>query len=237
MNIKELLSVLPKLVKYNLKIIFAGKFMWFLLAAFIFLMIFMVQAVLSNKVLSEGFIYEILFMPGLLLIFYPSVFGIQNDEDNKILEIIFGIPNYRYKVWLLRLVIIYLAIALILVMFGYAAKYLLYPVNPFEIVARLMLPVMFVGNMAFMLSTLVRSGNGTAVVVILLAIAFMFFSSSLGLDNSMWDVTLNPFDMPQNIHPLIWGNIVFKNTLFLAIGGLALLMIGLLNLQKREKFV
>ncbi|MCC8087853.1 MAG: hypothetical protein LIO79_01065 [Rikenellaceae bacterium] len=235
MNIKELLSVLPALIKYNLKIIFAGKFIWFLLAAFVFFAFFMVQAVLTGKVLSEGFVYSLLLMPGLLLVFYSSVFGIQNDEDNKILEIIFGIPNYRYKVWLLRLVIIYFAIAAILVGFGYIASYLLYPVNPFEIVLRLMLPVIFVGNMAFMVSTLVRSGNGAAVVVILIAAGFLFMGSSL--HNTMWDVTLNSFEIPQNVHPLIWSNTVLKNTLFLIIGGLAWLFIGLLNLQKRENFV
>ncbi len=36
MTIKQLIPLLPKVVKYNLKIIFAGKFIWFLLAAFAF---------------------------------------------------------------------------------------------------------------------------------------------------------------------------------------------------------
>ena len=34
MTFNQLIKLLPKVVKYNLKIIFAGKFFWFLLAAF-----------------------------------------------------------------------------------------------------------------------------------------------------------------------------------------------------------
>ena len=36
MTLKQFISLLPRLIKYNLKIIFAGKFIWFLLAAFLF---------------------------------------------------------------------------------------------------------------------------------------------------------------------------------------------------------
>lgn len=32
-------------------------------------------------------------------IFYPAIFGMQNDVDNRILEILFGIPDYKCKVW------------------------------------------------------------------------------------------------------------------------------------------
>ncbi len=48
--------------------------------------------------------------PCVLLVFYPAVFGIQNDEDSRILEILFGIPDYKYKVWGVRLLMIYVAI-------------------------------------------------------------------------------------------------------------------------------
>lgn len=38
MTFNQLIQLLPKVVRYNLKIIFAGKFFWFLLAAFGFLL-------------------------------------------------------------------------------------------------------------------------------------------------------------------------------------------------------
>ena len=103
MTFKQLIQLLPKVVRYNLKIIFAGKFFWFLLAAFGFFALFMFQNAWKREEINEGLIYSILMFPSMLLIFYPAVFGIQNDEDSRILEILFGIPDYKYKVWGVRL--------------------------------------------------------------------------------------------------------------------------------------
>ena len=174
----------------------------------------------------------------MLLIFYPVVFGIQNDEDNRILEIIFGIPNYRYKVWGLRMLMVYIANYFILVIFAYVARLLLYPVNILEMAAQLIFPMLFFGNLAFMFSTITRSGNGTAVIMIILGLVFFIFMNANGsISNSYWNVFLNPFSIPRDIHPMIWQNTIIKSRLFLLIGGIVFLMIGLLNLQKREKFV
>src|SRR6056297_2640209 len=129
---------LSRMVRYNLKIIFANRFIWFLIAAFGFFLFFAIQVVLDRGTLSEGTVYNLLIFPGILLIFYPSVFGIQNDDDARMLEILFGIPNYRYKVWLVRLIMIYILIFIIIVLFAAAASVLLYNVKVFEMGYQLM---------------------------------------------------------------------------------------------------
>ena len=77
-NIKNELIVQYRMIRYNLRIIFANKFIWFLIAAFGFFVFFAVQSVLERNAIDDGDIYFMLFFPGILLIFYPSVFGIQN---------------------------------------------------------------------------------------------------------------------------------------------------------------
>lgn len=235
MTFKQIISLVPRIVKYNMKIIFAGKFFWFILAAFSIFAFFMFQNAWNRQEVNEGVIYNMLMFPAILLIFYPAVFGIQNDEDNRILEILFGIPNYKYKVWGVRLLMIYIAVYFILVVFCYVASLLLYPVNPFGMSIQLMFPLLFFGNMAFMFSTITRSGNGTAVLMIILGIVLLFFSEVLS--NTFWNVLLNPYKVPRNMHPVIWENMILKNRIFLFAGSAIWLMIGLLNLQKREKFV
>ena len=226
------------IVRYNLKIIFAGKFFWFLLAAFGFFAFFMFQQAWNRAEINEASIYSLLLFPCLLLIFYPVVFGIQNDEDSRILEIIFGIPNYRYKVWGVRMLMIYVANYFILIVFAYVARILLYPVNVFEMAVQLIFPMLFFGNLAFMFSTITRSGNGTAVIMIVLGLVFFVFVNANGqMANSFWNVFLNPFSIPGDIHPMIWKNTLLKSRLFLVIGSIVWLMVGFLNLQKREKFV
>jgi hypothetical protein len=39
------------------------------------------------------------------------------------------------------------------------------------------------------------------------------------------------------MHPMLWQDTLIKSRIFLLVGGIVFLMIGLLNLQKREKFV
>jgi len=248
MNLNKYLIIVVKIVQYNLKIIFAGKFIWFLLAAFSFFAFFMFQAAYNRTEINEGTIYNLLLFPCLLLIFYPVVFGIQNDEDNRILEIIFGIPNYRYKVWGVRILMVYIANYFILVIFSYLANLLLFPVNMFEMAAQLIFPMLFFGNLAFMFSTIVRSGNGTAVLMIIFGLGFYIFMSTgtqtggqqqatQSLSNSMWNVFINPFTMPSSVHPVVWQETIFQSRILLAISGVVWLLIGLLNLQKRENFV
>jgi hypothetical protein len=141
-----------------------------------------------------------------------------------------------YKVWLARLILIYVEIFFILVIYAWIAKYLIYPVNQFEIAYQLMYPVLFMGNLAFFFSTVTRNGNATAILIIICGVIAVVLSNGL-TKNSMWDVTLNPLSMPENIHAVIWSDTVLCNRIFLAVGSVVWMMLGLLNLQKREKFI
>lgn len=238
MHLKNYTKLIVRVTQYNLKIIFAGKFFWFLIAAFVFFAFFMFQLAWNRGEINEGAIYDMLFFPCLLLIFYPVVFGIQNDEDNRMLEIIFGIPNYRYKIWGVRMFMIYVANYFILVIFAAIARVLLYPVNMFEMAGQLVFPMLFFGNLAFLCSTATRSGNGTAVVMIILGLAFFIvLNINNTISNSFWNVFLNPFTTPRDIHAMIWQQTIMKSRVFLSLGSIVWLMTGLLNLQKREKFV
>jgi hypothetical protein len=222
-------------IRYNLKIIFAGRFIWFLLASFAFYLFFSIMSIYQGSVLSEGMVYNLMLFPGILLVFYPSVFGIQNDEDSRILEILFGIPNYRYKVWLVRLIMIFVQVFLILIIYGYVSSILIYRVHPFEMAVQLMFPVGFMGAMAFMFSTLIKNGNGTAVIMILIGVALLILAEPLA--RSQWNIFLNPLELPDNFNLVIWEGIITKNRIFLGTGMIVFLLYGLFNLQNRERFV
>jgi hypothetical protein len=230
-------SVVKGLVRYNFKIIFANKFLYFLGAAlFIFLGVTALNLINSETRISEGTVYWLLLVPGILLIFYPSVFGIQNDVDNRMIEILFGIPNYRYKVWLLRLVLIFALAAGILTLLAVASSFALVPVPVFRMVFQLMFPVMFLGCLAFLVSTIVKNGSGTAVVIVLIGLWFWIAQPS-SASTMKWNVFLNPFAMPENMNQVAWADIVLNNRIYLAAGIMIALLWGLLNLQKREKFL
>jgi len=232
---KNFMINLWRTIRYNLKIIFAGKFLWFLLASFAFYLFFAITEVINNQSVGEGDIYNLILFPGVLLVFYPSVFGIQNDEDSRILEILFGIPNYRYKVWLIRLLMIFVQVFLVLIVYGFISSVLIYPVKPFEMAVQLMFPIGFLGAAAFMFSTVIKNGNGTAVVMILIGVALLILADSLS--RSQWNIFLNPMELPDNFNAIIWKGIVTRNRIFLGVGMVIFLLYGLFNLQKRERFI
>jgi hypothetical protein len=234
-DIKNSLYNKWKMIRYNMKIIFSGRFIWFLLAAFAFFLIFAIQMVWNNAMFNEVTIYSLLIFPGLLLIFYPTVFGIQSDDDSRMLEILFGIPNYRYKVWLVRLLLIYILVFLIIVLFAIVASFLLYRIDIPEMAYQLMYPVIFMGSLSFMFSTVIKNGNGTAVLVILIGVALLIMQNNIA--RTQWNVFLNPFQLPNNFNEIIWKGIVTKNRIFLGVGSVVFILYGLYNLQKREKFV
>ena len=226
-----------KLCGYNMRIIFSGKFIWFLLVGLVLFFFLMFSAASRGTELSHAMVYSQLIIPGILLVFYPACFGIQNDADHRILELLFGIPNYMYKVWLFRLLMIYVEVYLILVAYAFLARILLYPVAPFTMAAQLMIPVMLFGNLAFLYSTLIRNGNAAAVLSVLTVILAIILGNIQLVENKVWDVTINPYEEPENINAAIWSVILLKNRIFMIVAAIVFLMSGLLGLQNRGKFL
>jgi hypothetical protein len=235
LDIKNRWIIFITMIRYNLRIIFANKFIWFLIAALAVFLFFAVQTVINRGSMGEDTIYSLLIFPGILLIFYPTVFGIQNDDDSRMLEILFGIPNYRYKVWLVRLLMIFSLIFIIIYVFAALASVLLYSINVFEMAYQLMYPIVFMGALAFMFSTLIKNGNGTAVVMVLIGVALIILQDAI--ERTQWNVFLNPFQIPDNLNEVIWQGLISKNRIFMGIGIIVFILYGLFNLQKREKFV
>jgi len=228
-------TLFRKLVKYNMKVIFGNRFIWFVLAAIGFYFFIAISNIYDGSQIDEGFIYGLQIMPGLLLIFYPMTFGIQNDLDAGILEILFGIPDYRYKVWLVRLLLVFALVGLMMVGLTAMSYFLLTPVSILDISWNVLFPIYFLGSLAFMFSTIIKNGNGTAVVMVILGVCLLIISEIL--DRTMWNIFLNPFDIPNRLNEMVWQEITLKNRIFLAVGTTLFVLYGLFNLQKREKFI
>jgi hypothetical protein len=234
-SISNFTDLITKMIIYNLRIIFANKFIWFLLGSVIFYIGLSIIYVFSNNVSRMEDLYGVFLFSGILLIFYPTVFGIQNDQDARTLEILFGIPNYRYKVWLVRILLIFVIAFLIMLVFTEVSSIMIVRFNILDMTIQTMIPVFFLGVMAFMLSTIIRNGNGTAVVMIIFGLIFLILSDPLG--SSKWNVFLNPFQLPNNVSEAVWTSITLNNRIILISAAIVFMLAALFNLQKREKFM
>ena len=232
---KSYLLLLYKLITYNVKVIFGNKFVYFVVAAFLFFAFIITITIFDDAQFNEAAIYGFLVFPGLLLIFYPMAYGIQNDDDAKMLETIFGIPNYRYKVWLVRFVLTIGIAAVILLVLGNLANLTLYRFNILPMIGQVLFPITFLSAVAFMLSTLIKNGNGTAIVLVIVSFIFLIFAEPL--EFSAYNIFLNPFEEPRDMSEFIWLTIIYKNRVYLTILSILCLLAGMFNLQFREKFV
>jgi hypothetical protein len=235
MTTTEKIKLALKIIQYNLKIVFANKFVYFLIAAVLFYLVIIGIMLFSDAQPDTGDIFATLLFPGILIIFYPVVYNIQNDKDARMLEIIFGVPDYRYKVYLVRFAIAIVLLIFSLFVLALFAWFSVSYIPVFEVVYCLMFPLGFIACLTFMFSTLIKNGNGTAVVIVIIGLIFWFMSEPL--QASKWNLFLNPFHAPGEVNQAIWQKAITQNRLILGIGIIISLLWGMLNLQKREKFV
>jgi hypothetical protein len=223
------------LARYNIRIVFGGKFVYFILAAFGFFLLLGTIRAFDDSYLWIYDVYNLLIFPAILLVFYPSAFGIQSDADQRTLEIIFGIPDYRYKVWLVRMIMVLVIVYALLFPMAALANYALVSIPVFELVSQLMILVLFTAALGFCISTIVKNGNATAVIMVILGLVFLILSDEL--EYSKWNIFLNPFRTPDEISDIVWREIIRQNRVIMAVSSMVLLLLGLLNLQQRERFL
>ena len=122
-----------------------------------------------------------------------------------------------------------------MILFTFLSSVLIVRFQFLKVTSQVMIPVIFLGMMAFMLSTFIRNGNGTAVVMIIFGIFFLILQDPLR--KSQWNVFLNPFSPAYDVSETTWAIITLKNRIILITGSVIFLLAALLNLQKREKFM
>jgi len=223
-----------QVVRLNLKIIFGDKFPYFLLGAFAIFVFIVTINLFGDDPFSAESVYSLLVFEGIIIIFFPTVYSVQNDADKRTIEILFGIPNYRYKVWLVRLLIAFLVCWTLLAVLALMCYFALVSFPIGTMIYYVIFPVFALGSLGFLLAALLKNGNSAAVVGIIIGLGLWVLSDLLS--QSQWNVFLNPFD-DTNMAGQIWEATIRKNRIFLFLMGIVFMVGGLLGLQKREGFM
>ena len=223
-------------MRYSASQVFAGKFIYFLLlSVVIFFIVAIVHTVNEEVPPNAAVIYYFLLVPGVLLVFYPSAYAIQSDVDARMLETLFGIPDYRYKVWLVRQFVQQLVIAALLLLLAAFCRLTLADFSLGAMLFHLMFPILFFGSLGFMIATMIRSGNGAAAVLVILAL--FFWVTAEPLEGSRWNLFYNPFSQVEQFASMLQVETTFYNRVYLLVGSTLTTLFGLLRLQQRERFI
>jgi hypothetical protein len=223
-------------VRYSAFLNFSGRGLAFVvLAVVVFLAVIVFSLMSRSAARGAEQVYNYLLLPALLLTFYPSAFAIQSDKDAGMIETLFGIPDHRFKVWLVRLATLLVLIAGILFLLALFCRIGLteFPVG--AMVFQLLFPVLFLASLGFFLACLTGNGNATAVLLVVILLVFLGLAGTL--KGSAWFIFHNPFASVTQLQALVWKKITLSNRLYLSIGSVFLLMLGLLRLQNRERYI
>jgi len=235
MNSSKRINLINNIIRYNLKVVFSGRFIFFIIAGWAFFLLMTGILLFSESSTEITEVYDSLLFTGILFFFYPVVYNIQNDKDSRMLEIVFGVPDYRYRVYLLRFVMaVCLMVVMISVMSG-LTWFTVLQIPVLNMIVQLFFPLFFLAGLTFLLTSLMKNANGAAVIMILIGI--MFFVLDKIIRYSKWNLFLNPFGNPNDMDMTIWMNIVRQNRLILIIGSVITVLWGLNNLQKRERLL
>ncbi len=235
-SLKNKLKTLIDFFRYNAGSVFAGKFIYFVFFAIVvFLTVIVIYTLDTSMPATSESIYYFLIVPGILLIFYPSTYAIDSEVNTRMIETLFGIPDYRYKVFMARNVTQYIVVIALLLILAVFCKFALADFPILTMMFHILFPIIFIGSLSFMMATITRSGNGTAAVMIVIILFFFMFQDPLY--ESKWNLFLNPFRQVQEHELLIWQETALYNRIYIAVGSVLTMMFGLLRMQKREKFV
>lgn len=230
------LRSLSAFLRYNAGHVFAGRFIYFLLLGIaLFLTVIIIYSLEEAVPPDAEAIYYFLLVPGMLLVFYPASYGIQGDIDSRMIETLFGIPDYRYKVWVARNITQYLVIVCLLGLLAVFSRFALADFSIIPMLFQLLFPIVFVGSLGFMISSLTRNGNATAAVLVV--ILMFFWIAAEPLAESRWNLFHNPFADVDQLQAMLWSDITLYNRIYILIASLTAMAFGLLRLQQREKFV
>ena len=230
------LASAPAFLRYSAGQVFAGRFAWFLLLAVVLFLAIAVIYTASEKVPpGPDLVYYFLLAPAVVLVIYPSAWSVQGEADAGMVETLFGIPDYRYKVWLARQAAQLLVTAVLLAGLAAFCRLALTDFAVREMVFHLMFPVAFLSGAGFLLATVTRSGNGAAAVLVLVVLAVWIAAEPL--QGSRWNVFHNPFAALDGMEGPARPGTTFHNRVYLLTGWALAVLGGLLRLQRRERFV
>lgn len=230
------LRSLATFARYSATQVFAGKFIYFLLLALLtFCIVVVVHTAQEEVPPNAAVIYYFLLVPGILLVFYPSAYCLQGDVDARMQETLFGIPDYRYKVWLARHVVQHLIIAVMLLALAVLCRVALADFSVGSMVFHLMFPIFFLGSLGFVVATLIRGGNSTAAVLVIVGLFCWLLAEPL--EGSRWNLYYNPFYQAESYEYVVQRATTFYNRAYLLAGSILGTLVGLLRLQQREKLI
>ncbi|MFC1562927.1 hypothetical protein ACFL4Z_02625 [candidate division KSB1 bacterium] len=189
----------------------------------------------AERIGGEGIFMWLLIIPGIALVFYPSMSLVTSEIENRTIEMIFCTADSRYKVWLARIFTLHFFVAFIIFVLC-SLSFVFISDFPFlGYFFHSLFPLIFLSSLIIMLSVILKSGNAGGLVS-LLVIMFLMITYQ-PLSSTKFNLFMNPYFKFQGIDYSSWAVTVWYNRIgILVLSGL-MIYYSLFRLNKREKYI
>ncbi|MCP4723650.1 MAG: hypothetical protein GY863_01365 [bacterium] len=234
---QSLLSNTMFLIGQTRRILFSGKFIYFIGFAIlyeIFLIVIMNFTDAGAMPVDVAF-YMMNMVPMLILAVYLSMMLVSYEKENNTIETMFSIPGSPYKVWLYKLLVMYtlmffIQIILVLTIYFFVADFY-FP----AMLIHAYIPVILVSNLTFYFSTKFRSGYAAGLITLI--ICFIIFMIAEPLYENVWFLYLSPYAKPDELNIELWNTRLLYNKLGVSFTSILFMYLGLKRLLVREPFI
>jgi len=237
-SLKEHLINIYQNIKLNEKFIFSQRFFFFFAGVLVYFIIFCVVNYFESsaeRIGEEGIFIWLLSVPGIFLVFYPSMSLVTSETENRTIEMIFSTAGSRYKVWLTRMGVLYLFVAFIIFILC-SLSFIFISDFPFlGYFFHSLFPPIFISSLIIMLSVIFRSSNAAGLLS--LVVIFFLLITYPPLSSTSFNLFLNPYIKPQNVDYALWTSVIMYNRIGILLIAGFMLYYSFFRLNKREKYI
>ena len=237
-SLKDRLINIYQYIRLNEKFIFYQRFLFFFALALVYFIIFCVWNYFessADRMGEEDIFIWLLSVPGIALIFIPSMSLITSETENRTIEMIFSTAGSRYKVWLTRIGVLYLFVAFIIFVLCSLSFIFISDFPFFGYFFHSLFPPIFISSLIVMFSVIFRSSNAAGLLSLI--VIFFLLIIHRPLSTTSFNLFLNPYFKPQNVDYGLWTSIVIYNRIGILLISGFMLYYSLYRLNKREKYI
>jgi len=240
LDIRAKLSASLLYLRMNFRIIFGRKVLLFIAGALIYFIAFCVIRSRSDRPLTLGeALAWLVWLPSTLMTVFFSMELVSHERETGVLETLFMASVSRYRVWIIKFVVMVLFISL-------TALLLIVLTDIFAIDLSITLtllytipPLVFFAALTVLFSVMFKSGNAAAlcIVAILMFMLLLVGSSDGRIAKVVIFPYLNPFDKPLDKDTFIWVRTVLFNKVGYLVLGCIWFWRALRRLERRERLL
>lgn len=234
----NVIKTMFSLFNLNVKLLFSNRFFYFILGIILYFGIVTFINYLTepgDQIVGENVYIAIIVLPFLVLTVFLSSFILPSEMENNTIESLFSISGSIYKVWLIKIAVMYVALSLLILFLEILTYFMITDFKILNTYFQSLFPLYFTGGMTFYFAVRFRSNAVGAILSGIVLLMFLFLSEPLY--QTKFYLYLNPMENPRNINGYVWSRTIIENRIGMVLFGSILYYLGLSKVKFREKFI